>query len=220
MGPIHGGGVDISVADQVVNPGSSEVVLGQDWHTAISSSQLSTARLWSSAVPRLDGCHAPYRTPPQSKLALWPSCLHEVFTSDGVASENLGPQPPPEWAPALKQLTELSRAPLPAPAWWTPRAAYRGSIESRVDPASYHRDRMTRLGRGEPPLFIFQFTLASWGHFQLRGTAPRQVPPGAGFFAVIPSDHCDHLPKDSPGWTFGRLAIYHPFTVSNPGVPE
>ena len=137
--------------------------------------------------------------PAKSKLALWRRRSHEVLTSDVVASKNPGPQPPPEWTLALRQLTELSRTPAPAPSWWTPRTAFFGSVETRTDPTSYHWDGMKRLGRRDPPLFFFQFTLAGWGHFQLYGEAPRPVPPGTGFFAIIPSRHRYYLPEDSPG---------------------
>jgi AraC-like DNA-binding protein len=73
---------------------------------------------------------------------------------------------------------------------------------------------MKRLGRRERPLFFFQFTLAGWGHFQVYGQPPRQVPPGTGFFAVIPSRHRYYLPEDSPGWTFGWIGIYHPYLLA------
>jgi AraC-like DNA-binding protein len=114
----------------------------------------------------------------------------------------------------LKQLTEHSRAPAPIPSWWTPGTAFFGSVETRTDPTSYHWDGMKRLGRRDPPLFFFQFTLASWGHFQLYGQAPRPVPPGTGFFAIIPSRHRYYLPEDSPGWTFGWIGIYHPYLLA------
>lgn len=73
---------------------------------------------------------------------------------------------------------------------------------------------MKRLGRKDHPLFFFQFTLAGFGHFQVRGQAPQQVSPGRGFFAIIPSEHCYYLPEDSPGWTFGWIGIYHPYLLA------
>ena len=149
-----------------------------------------------------------------SKVALWRKRSDEVLTSDVVASRHPGPIAPAPWARALAHLTELSRAPLPAPGWWTPATAFFGSIETRTDPNSYHWDGMKRLGHRDAPLAIFQFTLAGWGHFQNYGQPPRRVPPGKGFFAVIPSRHRYYLPDESPGWTFGWIGIYHPYLLS------
>jgi AraC-like DNA-binding protein len=137
-----------------------------------------------------------------------------VLTSDVVASKNTGPSPPPEWAAALRQLTELSRTPTPAPSWWTPKTAFFGSIETRTDPTSYRWDGMKRLGRRDPALFFFQLTMAGWGQFQLYGQAPQKITPGTGFFAIVPSRHRYYLPADSPGWTFGWLGIYHPYLLA------
>jgi len=150
----------------------------------------------------------------QTKVALWQRRSYEVLTSDVVASRNPGPQPPPEWAAALHQLTLLSRKPVPAPSWWTPRTAFFGSIETRTDPTSYHWDGMKRLARGDPPLFAFQLTLAGWGHFQLYGQPPLRVTPGKAFVALIPSRHRYYLPEDSPGWTFAWISIYHPYLLA------
>lgn len=154
------------------------------------------------------------RSVSKSMAALWQRRSYAVLTSDVVASRNPGPQPPPEWAAALRQLTLLSRNPVPSPAWWTPKTAFFGSIETRTDPTSYHWDGMKRLGRGDPPLFAFQLTLAGWGHFQLYGQPPRRVTPGKAFIALMPSRHRYYLPKDSPGWTFAWIAIYHPYLLA------
>ena len=149
------------------------------------------------------------RRSPPTKIALWQRRSQDVLTSDVVASRRMGPLAPAQWAPALRQLVELSRAPVPAPAWWKPTTAFFGSVETRTDPTSYHWDGMKRLGRLDPPLFFFQFTLAGWGHFQLYGKAPQQIPPGVGFFALIPSRHRYYLPQGSPGWTFGWVGVYY-----------
>jgi len=149
-----------------------------------------------------------------SRAALWRKRSDEVLTSDVIAGKHSGPVAPREWAPALTQLVQLSRAPMPAPAWWTPTAAFFGSIETRTDPASYRWDGMKRLNRRDAPLAIFQFTLAGWGHFQSQGQPARRVSPGQGFFAVIPSRHCYYLPSTSPGWTFGWIGIYHPYLLA------
>jgi AraC-like DNA-binding protein len=145
---------------------------------------------------------------------LWRRRSDKVLTSDVVASRNPGPAPPPAWAPALRQLSEISRAPTTAPPWWTPKTAYFGNIETRTDPTSYQWDGMKRLGRRDPPLFFFQLTMAGWGHFQLYGQEPVKVTPGTGFFALVPSRHRYYLPEGSPGWTFGWIGIYHPYILS------
>jgi AraC-like DNA-binding protein len=150
----------------------------------------------------------------RSKVALWRRRSDKVLTSDEVASRTPGPRPSPEWAAALRQLTELSRTPTPAPLWWTPETAFFGNIETRTDPQSYRWDGMKRLGRQDPPLFFFQLTMAGWGHFQLYGQAARRVSPGTGFFAIIPSRHRYYLPENSPGWTFGWIGIYHPYLLA------
>jgi AraC-like DNA-binding protein len=151
---------------------------------------------------------------PASKLALWRRNSFEVLTSEAVASRSPGPEPPPEWAPALHQLAELSRKPIPAPSWWTPMTGFFGSIETRTDPSSYYWDGMKRLGRGDAPLFAFQLTMAGWGSFQLYGQPPRRVPPGTAFIALMPSRHRYYLPEDSPGWTFSFISIYHPYLLA------
>jgi AraC-like DNA-binding protein len=137
-----------------------------------------------------------------------------VLTSEVVASRTRGPAPPPEWAPALHQLAELARKPVPAPSWWTPMTGFFGSVETRTDPSTYYWDGMHRLGRGDAPLFAFQLTLAGWGSFQLHGQPPRKVPPGTAFIAIMPSRHRYYLPEDSPGWTFAWISIYHPFLLA------
>jgi AraC-like DNA-binding protein len=151
---------------------------------------------------------------PRSKLAEWRQSAFEVLTSDVVASRSRGPAPDAEWAPTLRQLTEVSRKPVPAPPWWTPATGYFGCIETRTDPESYSWDGLKRLGRGDAPLFAFQLTLAGFGHFQLHGHPPRRVAPGTAFIAIIPSAHRYYLPEDSPGWTFGWISIYHPYLLA------
>ena len=149
-----------------------------------------------------------------SKVALWQRRSFEILTSDAVASRKAGPEPPPDWAPALRQLAELSRKPVLAPGWWTPRTAYFGSVETRTDPTSYHWEGMKRLARGDPPLFAFQLTLAGWGNFQLQEQTPRRVTAGKAFVALMPSRHRYYLPADSPGWTFAWISIYHPYLLA------
>jgi AraC-like DNA-binding protein len=170
--------------------------------------------LSSSEVPQLQRRRGSDVVLSPPNPAFWRDGSREVLTSDVVACNDSGPAPPSEWAPALKQLTELSRTPEPAPAWWTPRTAYFGNIETRVDPTIYPWDGMNRVGRTDPPLFFFQFTLAGWGYFQVQGKAPRKLGPGTGLIAVVPSEHRYYLPEESPGWTFGWLGVYHPYLLA------
>jgi AraC-like DNA-binding protein len=149
----------------------------------------------------------------RSKLALWRRNSFEVLTADVVAGRHDGPAPPAEWAPTLRQLTQLSRKPVPPPSWWTPMTAYFGSLETRTDPATYQWDGMKRIARGDAPLFAFQLTFAGWGHFELYGQRPRRVPAGTAFIALMPSRHRYYLPPESPGWTFGWISIYHPYVL-------
>jgi AraC-like DNA-binding protein len=143
----------------------------------------------------------------------WRQSSFDVLTSDAAARNATGPKPPPEWAPTLRQLSQLLRKPVLPPQWWTPMTAFFGSIETRTDAASYHWDGMKRLSRSDAPLFAFQLTLAGYGHFQLYGQPPRSVPPGTAFIALMPSRHRYYLPKDSPGWTFSWISIHHPYLL-------
>ncbi|HVV48501.1 MAG TPA: AraC family transcriptional regulator [Polyangia bacterium] len=150
---------------------------------------------------------------PGAKGAAWRRRSFEVLTSAVVAGHAAGPPPPGEWAGHLRQLVAASRAPVEGPPWWTADDAYFGNVETRTDPRSYRWDGMRRLGPRDRPLVFFQLTLAGWGCFELYGKPPRPVPPGAGFFAVVPSRHRYYLPPDSPGWTFAWIGIYHPYLL-------
>jgi AraC-like DNA-binding protein len=149
--------------------------------------------------------------PPASRS--WRRRSLDVLTSEVVAGRARGPEPPRAWAARLRQLVEASRRAVQGPSWWSPRNAYFGSVETRTDPRSYRWDGMKRLARHDHPLVFFQFTLAGWGHFELYGKPPRELPPGTAFFAVIPSRHRYYLPEASPGWTFGWIGIYHPYLI-------
>jgi AraC-like DNA-binding protein len=154
-------------------------------------------------------------TPPRqpSRVSVWRHRSLEVQRSEVVAGRVAGPEPPRDWQARLRRLIEASRQPEEGPAWWTPMNAYFGSLETRSDPAHYHWDGMKRLGRRDRPLVFFQFTIAGHGQFELYGKPPQPVPPGASFFAVVPSRHRYYLPADSPGWTFGWIGIYHPYLI-------
>jgi AraC-like DNA-binding protein len=145
--------------------------------------------------------------------ALWRRQSFEVLTSDVVAGQLPGPEPPASWAAHLRRLVDASRAPVEGPPWWTPGDAYFGNVETRTDPSGYRWDGMRRLGPRDRPLVFFQLTLAGWGQFELYGKAPRRVSPGTGFFAVVPSRHRYYLPAESPGWTFAWIGVYHPYIL-------
>jgi len=150
---------------------------------------------------------------PRSKTALWRQHAFEAITSDIVAGQRPGPDAPSPWAPLLRRLIDASRAPVEGPSWWTPTNAYRGGVETRLDPGAYHKDGMHRLGPRDLPVVIFQLTLAGWGAFELYGKPRQRLPPGSAFFAIVPSRHRYYLPAESPGWTFAWVGIYHPYLV-------
>jgi AraC-like DNA-binding protein len=155
----------------------------------------------------------PPRASRAADVAQWRRRSLEVLTSEVVAGRAPGPEPPRAWASRLRQLIEASRQADEGPPWWTPSEAYFGNVETRTDPGGYHWDGMKRLGRNDRPLVFFQFTLAGWGHFEVYGRPPQRLPPGMGFFAVVPSRHRYYLPEASPGWTFGWIGIYHPYLI-------
>jgi AraC family transcriptional regulator len=136
------------------------------------------------------------------------------MTSDVVAGQRPGPEPPAAWAPHLEQLVGASRAPIEGPSWWTPANAYFGNVETRTDAGSYRWDGMRRLRRNDRPLVFFQLTLAGWGEFELYGKPAQRLPPGTAFFALVPSPHRYYLPAASAGWTFCWIGIYHPYLIS------
>jgi len=136
------------------------------------------------------------------------------MTSDVVAGQRPGPEPPAAWAPHLEQLVGASRAPIEGPSWWTPASGYFGNVETRTDARSYRWDGMRRLGRHDRPLVFFQLTLAGWGEFELYGKPAQRLLPGTAFFAIVPSPHRYYLPETSPGWTFCWIGIYHPYLIS------
>jgi AraC-like DNA-binding protein len=145
--------------------------------------------------------------------ASWRRNSLDVSRSNALAGRAQGPAPPTEWALALRELIDVSRTVPSDPSWWTPVNAYFGSVETRTDPRSYHWDGMKRLDRRDPPLVFFQLTLAGWGHFELYDEPPERMTPGRAFVAVVPSRHRYYLPRQSPGWTFAWIGIYHPYLV-------
>ena len=145
--------------------------------------------------------------------AQWQHNYLDPLRSTALAGRADGPAPPPEWAPRLRELIDVSRGAVAGPGWWTPMNAYFGSVETRLDPKRYHWDGMNRLDRRDPPLVFFQLTLAGWGNFELYDQVPERMTPGRAFIAVVPSRHRYYLPTDSPGWTFAWIGVYHPYLV-------
>jgi AraC-like DNA-binding protein len=86
-------------------------------------------------------------------------------------------------------------------------------VETRTDPREYSWDGMKRHGDPRRPTFVFQFTLAGFGELDLPEKKPEALPPGTGFFAIVPSRHRYYLPDRSPGWTFGWFEAQHPYVV-------
>ena len=85
-------------------------------------------------------------------------------------------------------------------------------LERREDPRDYVWDGLSRSGRSEAPILIFQYTLKGFGVFERQGVV-RRVQPGDAFFAIVPSAHRYYLPADSPGWSFFWLMIPHPYLL-------
>jgi hypothetical protein len=117
---------------------------------------------------------------PRSKLALWQRSSFDVLTSDVVASRHPGPAPPPEWTPALHQLVELSRKPVPAPARWTPMAA-----TTSPEPLACRHDR-----DADQPTFP---ALDVMPPADLRDGAQKDFPKKIGNVLVGPQDRMEHL---------------------------
>ena len=139
----------------------------------------------------------------------WPGVPHSAPKTDAAQSFGRGPLPPPEWALALRQLTELTRGPVSSPSWWR-AAAFDASLETLTDPGRHATCDQPGQERDLPPAIAMQLGLAGWGHFRLGDEEPQQIGPGRSFFFET-SGLSHYLPAGSPGWTFVRLAIYHPY---------
>ncbi|OPA75594.1 hypothetical protein BVG16_19825 [Paenibacillus selenitireducens] len=75
----------------------------------------------------------------------------------------------------------------------------------------YHWDGMTRA---DGPLFLFQYTLAGWGHILIHDKIHR-VEPGDAFLVEIPSPHRYFLPETSPLWDVSFI-LFHPGHLAEP----
>ena len=148
-----------------------------------------------------------------SKIAAWRRGTLEVQASAVVAGHVEGPEPPRAWATRLRSWSTRRASREEGPSWWTPTNAYFGSVETRTDPRGYHWDGMKRLGRARPPAGVLSVHARGLGALRALRPAAAAVPPGTGFFAVVPSRHRYYLPEGSPGWTFGWIGIYHPYLV-------
>ena len=62
------------------------------------------------------------------------------------------------------------------------------------------------LKRGGRRLAIWQYTLKGQGCIRV-GTAEHEVPPGSGFIALVPGDHCYYLPRRQPSWEFVYVTL-------------
>jgi AraC-like DNA-binding protein len=160
---------------------------------------------------QLPGCAEYYPFVIRSKPAARRAALVDVPSSEAATALSAGPIPPQEWEPTLKQLVQASNAQVPAPTWWTDELSFHGQAETRAPQSDFDWDGMRRIA--SPPFFLFKFTLAGCGSFEHGGGTPQQIPPGTGFFAVVPSRHRYNLPEDSPGWTFGWINVYHRYLI-------
>ena len=154
-------------------------------------------------------------TLPPSRVALWRRRSLDVLTSEVVAGRARGPEPPRAWAGRLRQLVDASRR---AESRTSLVVADQRLLRQRRDP---HRFGQLSLGRDEAARAAGSsardLPVHAGGLGALRGsTASRrkQLPPGAAFFAVIPSRHHYYLPEASPGWTFGWIGVYHPYLIA------
>ncbi len=141
----------------------------------------------------------------------WRRHRYTVLSSDPVAGSPREPAPPPEWAPVVRQLISLARAPVPAPPWWAPKTAYSGAVETRTAP---HDLDPTATGRDSsaPRALYLTLTLAGWGYAHTPVEAePEKLTPGTVSFSAIPPAERCYVPAESPGWTYVWTAVYHPY---------
>jgi AraC-like DNA-binding protein len=89
---------------------------------------------------------------------------------------------------------------------------FQASVETWTASGIHHLAGVSRQQRRRAPTITLYLTFAGWGHFCLRGEEPHQIDPGRGFLDSTEWPGVSHyLPKDSPGWTFARIEIYHPY---------
>ncbi len=130
---------------------------------------------------------------------------HERLLLEPVAS----PQPPAEWVATTTFLATLARFPAAPPPWWKTNAQFRASLETHTDPSCYAID--ADADGASAGALTLQLTLAGWGTVQVPGGEPQKIGPGQGFFAGGGAEVRHSLPAESPGWTFVRLEILHPY---------
>jgi AraC-like DNA-binding protein len=71
---------------------------------------------------------------------------------------------------------------------------------------------LKRSADPQHPYLVFQFTLRGRGAFDFEGKTVA-LRPGDAFAAVVPSDHCYYLPRNSASWSFFWLTAYHTYIV-------
>jgi AraC-like DNA-binding protein len=129
-------------------------------------------------------------------------------------SPRRGPTPPPEWAATHDDLVTLARSPAPPPSWWKTCACFQSSIETlTVSNGHCRADRSPRDGSAATAISLY-VTLAGWGQIRPLGEESSRVGPGKGFFAADWFRVSPYLPNESPGWTFARIDICHPYLKS------
>jgi AraC-like DNA-binding protein len=148
-------------------------------------------------------------TPFLRSTRAFPPSLRDGGTAQ---SARRGPTPPPEWMATHHDLATLARSPAPPPSWWKTRAYFRSSIETLTVPNG-RADRFSDDGSATAAISLY-LTLAGWGQIRLLGDEARTVGPGKGLFASEWFGVSPYLPNDSPGWTFARIDIYHPYLKS------
>jgi AraC-like DNA-binding protein len=174
--------------------------------SALSTNPVSGCLLDARTSPSAVDCRLqPHRTLWRDSQARAPS--QALSRGRGLAAS-------PGWEAAVRQLTDISRAAVPAPSWWTPRTTFVGSIETITDATGDPWDGISRLGLEVPPDLCFQLTLAGSGRFQVDGQNAEEVAPGDALLWISPARHRCYVPKESPGWTFGWIGIYHPYLAS------
>jgi AraC-like DNA-binding protein len=123
------------------------------------------------------------------------------------------PSPPPEWAVTTNLLAKLAHAPVSAPSWWKTEARFRAGIETWTEARGGRPDPLAEQSRGVPSVVLL-LSLAGWGHVDSAATGARRLVPGTGLLAADSTQVVFSVPEGSPGWTFIRLEIFHPYLAS------
>lgn len=133
-----------------------------------------------------------------------------VLDSARAESPDRRPAPPPEWVATADYLASLAQSPVPPPPWWKAGARFWASLETWTDPTSHGNSDEASQG-GAAGSIVLHLTLAGWGCLCLQGQEPQKIGPGKGFWAARLFGPSHYLPPESPGWTFARIEIHHPY---------